>query len=81
MGWSRGIRNYPVCYMVLWAEKHKLPKSVIDKIKENKITGTKLLEMAHNTDGKGLEGTLGMSKKEVQKIQKAIEDKRGAILK
>lgn len=67
--------------MVLWAEKHKLPKAVIDKIKADKITGTKLLELAKNPDGKGLEEGLGVSKKVAEKIHKALADKRGPILK
>ena len=77
MGWPRGIKGYPVCYMVLWAEKHKLPQSVINKIKEDKVTGSGLLEMAE----KGLEEGLGVSKKVAAKIHKALADKRGAVLK
>ena len=80
MGWEKSIQGYPVCYMVLWAEKHKLPRSLIDKIQEDQITGTRMLELAQNTEGKGLE-TLGIPKKVAEKIRKAITDKRGPILK
>ena len=81
MGWSRSISGYPVCYMVLWAEKHKLPQTVINKIKQDTITGTRLLEMAQKTGGKGLQEGLGASKKVADKIHKALGDKRGPILK
>ena len=77
MGWARSIKGYPVCYMVLWAEKHKLPHTVINKIKEDKVTGSRLLEMAE----KGVEEGLGVSKKVAAKIHKALGDKRGSILK
>ena len=81
MGWSRGIQGYPVCYMLLWAEKHKLPKSIMDKIRADQVTGNKMLDMAQNNGEKGLEGTLGISKKVAEKIRKALMDKRGPILK
>ncbi|KAK6170859.1 hypothetical protein SNE40_019154 [Patella caerulea] len=76
-GWPRGILHFPNTYLLMWADKHKLPPTVKHQIFIQKLDGNKILKLLEENK---LAETLKTNEKMVKRIKKAIDDRHGCIL-
>jgi hypothetical protein len=77
IGWPRGVMNYPPKFMLMWAERHKLPCAVLEKIKEDLVDGNQVIAMAKDAT---LAEQFGVDKRTADKMIRILNDKWGSVL-